>query len=228
MITIGSRQASGLGPVIRSPRTIRKLTNPGSRWARILREHVRHVIFAPNCPKDIVLQVLSVCKSTVNLVAYLVHRRKHNFDSLLDGLPLQRLAMNLGRLLLNHTLLDFTHPVFAHITHLHFNRGDPEQREWPRYSGLASAPRLTHLSFLQHCAAESVFHGALMHCRSLKVLVTLVADAPQGPPTISHDPRFVELPVTNYWTDWEYGARGGEDYWVKAEAVVRERRTTIS
>jgi hypothetical protein len=46
------------------------------------------------------------------------------------------------------------------------------------------------------------------------------------PPVV--DPRVVELSITDYRADWECGARGGEDYWVRAELVIRGRRVRIT
>jgi hypothetical protein len=38
------------------------------------------------------------------------------------------------------------------------------------------------------------------------------------------DPRFVRLVVEDRLTNWEKAARGGEDYWVVASALVKKRR----
>jgi hypothetical protein len=48
--------------------------------------------------------------------------------------------------------------------------------------------------------------------------------------SLSHitDSRFVQLKLPDHWAEWERGARGFDDYWVEAEAVVAERRANIA
>lgn len=42
------------------------------------------------------------------------------------------------------------------------------------------------------------------------------------------DSRLVAMAFIDYTEDWEIGARGGDDYWVRAEAfVARKRRGEI-
>jgi hypothetical protein len=36
------------------------------------------------------------------------------------------------------------------------------------------------------------------------------------------------LKVPDHWAEWERGARGFDDYWVEAEAIVAERRANIA
>jgi hypothetical protein len=90
-------------------------------------------------------------------------------------------------------------------------------------------PQLTHLAVWgTHLPVIDVWQGALMHCPLLKVVVILSSRNYSGgtPPPV--DPRVVELSITDYRADWECGARGGEDYWVRAELVIRERRARIT
>lgn len=42
---------------------------------------------------------------------------------------------------------------------------------------------------------------------------------------IATDLRFVVLLATHRILDWEKGARGGVDYWVRADELVRKRRS---
>jgi hypothetical protein len=39
------------------------------------------------------------------------------------------------------------------------------------------------------------------------------------------DPRSILIFVTRFLVDWEKGATGGEDYWVRAERFIQQRRS---
>ncbi|KAJ7899799.1 hypothetical protein B0H13DRAFT_2664236 [Mycena leptocephala] len=121
------------------------------------------------------------------------------------------------------TLTALTQPCFSRLSHLHLHGGS--DRDWGAWFGLASLPRLTHLSFDRDAAPMAVWSWALIKFPFLEVLVVLCntgsaikIPAPYG--SVGADPRFVHLPVVDYFADWECGARGGEDYWARADAVV--------
>ncbi|KAJ7880466.1 hypothetical protein B0H13DRAFT_2345616 [Mycena leptocephala] len=84
---------------------------------------------------------------------------------------------------------------------------------------------------------ESTVRSALQRCPLLEVLVWLLRDRYRYTPfrydtsqSLSHitDSRFVQLKLPDHWAEWERGARGFDDYWVEAEAVVAERRANIA
>ncbi|KAJ6610646.1 hypothetical protein B0H10DRAFT_2224807 [Mycena sp. CBHHK59/15] len=148
---------------------------------------------------------------------------------LLAALLLQRLSVNLDDLFPGSVWTDFAYPLFAQITHLHLF--DWRSREWDGWSGLARIPRLTHLSFSKIGIADCVCRGALLHCKALEVFAILYSSRfdldDRGPDhaALATDPRLVLLVVRNYWIEWGTGARGGEDYWVRADALVKQRRS---
>lgn len=75
--------------------------------------------------------------------------------------------------------------------------------------------------------AIDVWQGTLIYCPLLKVVVILSSRIYYGgtPSPVVDDARVVELSITDYRADWE---RGGEDYWVRAELLIRERRARVS
>ncbi|KAJ6550231.1 hypothetical protein B0H19DRAFT_1160665 [Mycena capillaripes] len=211
---------------IRRVRNINKLLR--QREASFLRDHVRSVcLFADdpddyffcNYPKDFLPRLLSVCDTIVNLSfrgrGYLVPH--------LGSLPLQRLSVNISYLYHN-TPPTFTQPFFLHVTHFDLydlSWGDT----WP---DLASLAHLTHLSFRHNMIQDSLWQGALTYCPLLEVLVLLSNGRYRTAPPPSSDPRVVALRLVDYHADWELGARGGQDYWIRAEALVKERRAEMA
>ncbi|KAJ6573610.1 hypothetical protein B0H10DRAFT_1964017 [Mycena sp. CBHHK59/15] len=98
------------------------------------------------------------------------------------------------------------------------------------WSGLTLIPQLTHLSFHDDHIPNSVCQSALVHLKSLDVLAIVFSSralldmfVPDHEVFVT-DPRFVLLMVTDPLEDWETGARGGEDYWARADALVKTRR----
>ncbi|KAJ7849875.1 hypothetical protein B0H13DRAFT_1905984 [Mycena leptocephala] len=205
--------------VIRSLRTVQKLIASSSRRAPMLRKHVRHVILSYYCPKDVALKLLSLCNSTVNLV--ITAGRGREILPLLASLPLKRLG--LGAWWIDNVLHGtFTDPTFADITHLHIH--GPDAWSYPSWS-------------IFNCVREFTVRSALQRCPLLEVLVWLLRDRYRYTPfrhdtsqSLSHisDSRFVQLKLSDHWAEWERGARGFDDYWVEAEAVVAERRANIA
>ncbi|KAJ7615960.1 hypothetical protein FB45DRAFT_1035133 [Roridomyces roridus] len=137
--------------------------------------------------------------------------------------PLKRLACNLRRLF---DPVDFTHPIFAHLTHLDmwdFRFG--REVDW---SGLASIPNLTHLAF-SAIQFLPLLPKVLHTCASLRVLLMLVAPHPEGTrlvadPDLAADPRFVWMRRGEYVEDWHFGVLTGVDFWSRAEDWVDQRR----
>jgi hypothetical protein len=168
---------------------------------------------------EFIIDVLSMFDTVVDLVLL----GSRGLLPLLRGLPLQRLAVDLDELFAG-TPPRFTQPLLSHLTHLHLR--DFNSRGWHTWwSSRASIPQLTHLAFWgTHLPVIDVWQGALLQCPFLKVVVIFSSrNYPNGtPPPV--DPRVVELSITDYRADWECGARGGEDYWVRAELVIRGRR----
>ncbi|KAJ7863683.1 hypothetical protein B0H13DRAFT_2070044 [Mycena leptocephala] len=207
---------------------IRKLVN--RKPASFLRQHVRHVCFIGFPSDDIVLQLLSACDAAIDL--NLAFPTSSALISLVENLPLRRLCVDIKR----HTTYHrppprFTLPCFSRLSHLHLYGAD--EGEWATWSGLRSLPCLTHLSFERDAAPVAIWHNALLKCPFLEVLVVLcdagsAIEITTPYESVGADPRFVHLRLADYLADWECGARGGEDYWARADAVVNARRATAN
>ncbi|KAJ6558035.1 hypothetical protein B0H19DRAFT_1149558 [Mycena capillaripes] len=197
---------------------------------KCLRDYTRHVCFVEMPHVDFVTDLLSRCEATVNIAFVNPTPGSHvHLLPIFSTLPLQRLSANLRQLFTSEKAADFAHPLFSRITHLDildFWQSD----DWWDWAGLAQTPQLTHLSSHSRMP-DSTIHGVLKHCRLLEVLVILYPShsgleidvLSRG--SISEDPRFVRLVVTDRLEDWETGARGGEDYWVAAKALVEKARS---
>ncbi|KAJ7661977.1 hypothetical protein DFH06DRAFT_363198 [Mycena polygramma] len=194
---------------------------------KCVRDYTRHVCVVGTGQMDVMIDFLSRCGSVVNVFFVTSAIRWHpNLLPMLDTQPLQRLSANLRQLFSWDHPIDFSHRVFSRITHLDLM--DRRCDDWDTCSGLAQLPCLTHLS--SPAMSDSTIHGALRHCPLLEVLVIVhsqqleLQQAELNFGTVSDDPRFVRLVVTDRLSDWEMGARGGEDYWIKAKALVDRRR----
>ncbi|KAJ7236860.1 hypothetical protein B0H12DRAFT_1327184 [Mycena haematopus] len=138
-------------------------------------------------------------------------------------MPLRRLSTALGDLFPS-VAIDFRHPLFSRITHLQLT-DDMDRAQWEEWRGLAMIPNLTHLAFLLG-KSLSIFQGTLAVCPRLQVLVYLHSswdDSGIGLESLAHDTRFVCLPAPFYYEDWQIGARGGDDFWVRAEKFIAQR-----
>ncbi|KAJ7451506.1 hypothetical protein B0H11DRAFT_2075856 [Mycena galericulata] len=151
---------------------------------------------------------------------------------IIGPLPLKRLHCRLEYLFTPNTQIDFTHPLFSHLTHLELFTGSnlvlPEL-----WSGLALIPCLTHLSFNY----ENFLHLSPMilnTCKFLRVLAFMMVDQSEYPTLIedhpelkdlAKDPRFVQMACCQYIKDWQMGALTGVDYWSRAEEFIAKRKS---
>ncbi|KAJ6562457.1 hypothetical protein B0H19DRAFT_1144600 [Mycena capillaripes] len=141
------------------------------------------------------------------------------------AMPLRRLTTTLADLFFTAGI-DFTHSLFTHITHLEL--GEHINSQWDEWKGLALIPHLTHLAFLFD-RSLSLFHGALAACPVLQVLVLLdmhfisMPDTGMGLESLADDTRFVSLRIPPRAQDWQIGARGGDDFWGRAEKFIAKR-----
>ncbi|KAJ7766668.1 hypothetical protein B0H16DRAFT_1522173 [Mycena metata] len=203
-----------------------------SKPASFLQNAVRHV-FLLNDPdmKDVNQEVLTICSGIVNLVI----DREFDRDLLpiLDTMHLRSLDLYIppmGSLWAHSTL---KHPLFFSITHLSFyqNHADgPEPSKWDNWSRLAALPALTHLCLSEDIS--SIFPEALKECRGLVLAVTLFwtrVEARSANAFVQElaitDARFFVMVTPNAITkEWQLGARGGDDFWVRAERFITRRR----
>ncbi|KAF7346316.1 hypothetical protein MSAN_01859200 [Mycena sanguinolenta] len=201
-------------------------------------EHIRH-LFLPYTVLERetrVARLLAICSGVQDLVLMNtpMPRDLGPFRlGLLAKMPLTRLCVSAKNLFAPGPV-DFTHALFAHVTHLDLL--DEVRGSWDtRWAGLALIPRLTHLAFEISMSGswgwENVIYGALKHCPKLQVLALMWSPwlrdtmrQNQYEDKIGRladsDPRFVIVLQASYTHDWEAGARGGIDAWSRAEQLV--------
>ncbi|KAJ7873185.1 hypothetical protein B0H13DRAFT_2058807, partial [Mycena leptocephala] len=197
--------------------------------ASFFHDYVRHIQIYISDTEEIT-KILSLCDATVSLALY-----APDGPALLPPLStlrVRRLNVWAQALFPDPTARDFSHPFFSQITHLFLLDSDRDG-DWGTWSTLAQMPRLTHLSFYSSRMANSVCRGTLEHCKALEVLAIwcvnqtkLETNIPRRA-ELAYDVRFVMVVVEGvekFLADWESGAQGGEDYWVRAEALVQKRR----
>ncbi|KAF7366319.1 hypothetical protein MSAN_00888100 [Mycena sanguinolenta] len=186
-------------------------------------QHVTNLLISTcdGIPGKYIERLLTRCSSIQNLALILLGRQASLLPSL-SAMPLRRLSIELAHLFPSAGI-HFTHPLFSHITHLQL-RDRLVDAQWDEWRGLASMPNLTHLASLMS-KSPPIFEGALDTCPRLQVLIFLYVEAnPEiGLESLAPDTRFVCMPAPSYYTDWQNGARGGDDFWVRAEKFIAQR-----
>ncbi|KAJ6481931.1 hypothetical protein C8R45DRAFT_1100327 [Mycena sanguinolenta] len=165
--------------------------------------------------------ILANCSAVEDLALIGLHSGLLPF---LSAMPLHRLSAKLAYLFPS-ARIDFTHPLFSRITHLELRDG-LEGARWEQWRGLTTIPNLTHLAFLME-KSLLIFQNTLAACSGLQVLVYLYYHPHPGIGlwALAHDTRFVCIPAPSFYTDWQIGARGGDDFWVRAEKITAQRNS---
>lgn len=199
--------------------------------ARFLKNAVRHVFLAPSF-WEMQKSLLSKCSGILNL--YIDGQLEPHNLPILGEMHLQKLSFSLVP---NVSVWDhsaFYHPIFLSVTHLELfqtHNYSPERPplNWDDWSPLASLPSLTHLCFSE--ALSPLLPHALAECLRLVVGVVAFWDGSHLEDGIDFaagltwsDPRLVVMVISSYMDDWEIGARGGDDFWLRAEAFVFRKR----
>jgi hypothetical protein len=170
--------------------------------------------------------LLSACPGITNL--YLDGHLGLELLPALNRMRLERLALTAP----SSSSLRFDHPMFLSVTHLDLYQEYSGADSWDNWSYLASLPVLTHLSLSPQLSRFNL-PRIVAACPKIQVIVTIFTSSWQPSTflnmlTIS-DARLVLMVVLDYVRDWEAGARGGVDFWARAEEfVARKRRGEIS
>ncbi|KAJ7023273.1 hypothetical protein C8F04DRAFT_1271592 [Mycena alexandri] len=108
---------------------------------------------------------------------------------------------------------------------------DEEQEEESGFNNLSTLPALTHLAFSSQPNPEIV-GNVLRSCPKIQILV--IAFSASEAKTARRYAKFVEnvdgrlvvatATYADYSGDWEMGARGGEDIWVRAEKFIAAKK----
>ncbi|KAJ7185027.1 hypothetical protein C8R46DRAFT_470254 [Mycena filopes] len=199
-----------------------------SKPSTFLQMAVRHLFIGPS-KKDIIRS----CSNTVSL--FIDGRLNTNLLDVLDQTHLQRLHFTLPRSLAGWASATLTRPAFLSLTHLELYQDDEdddlEDVTWSQFSPIASLPSLTHLC-LSEFISSPILSDLVAECPQLVVIVTVwwegafsvdAARSFAASRTLT-DPRVVLMVVGSYIEDWKLGARGGADFWVRAETFVAMKR----
>ncbi|KAJ7622036.1 hypothetical protein FB45DRAFT_926852 [Roridomyces roridus] len=188
----------------------------------VLRDSVHH-LYLDRVSHDVAELVLSSCQNVHDLWLYL-----WDYSSVLDfvgSLPLRRLYCCLEDLFQSEDV-DFTHPIFAQLTHLElFPAAIPTQAVC---NGLALIPNLTHLAVTDQDFLEFI-PDLLQSCKSLRVVILLAENPLDLPELEEHQihERLVLMPCKYYTKDWHMSALVGWDYWARAEEFIARRRSGV-
>ncbi|KAJ7699046.1 hypothetical protein B0H17DRAFT_1049990 [Mycena rosella] len=198
--------------------------------ASFLASAVRHVNFDGNVSLDVVKSILESCPGIVNL-GLGWELGNPTFSPVLGNMRIQRLSANLRELFRRdgESAVDLEHPMFNSVTHLELldDLGTKTEVWMKRLSTLST---LTHLSFsppdgdnlplMQNILAAtpriqvlliSFFFGEEEDARLVAARIKFV------------DARLVVGMYGDYRADWERGARGGDDQWIRADGFVARK-----
>ncbi|KAJ7134054.1 hypothetical protein C8R43DRAFT_1133067 [Mycena crocata] len=210
-------------PIIAPKKALQMLS---SRPPSFFHKHVRHLCCTGLADHELEL-ILKKCTGV--LIISLCHC--YSLDPAFAVLPLlaaitpRRLACRLSPLF-HPAPIDFTHVLFSRLTHLEMVDSDFRTTDWAPWAGLAALPCLTHLAFIE-TGSFPMFTGALTACPHLSVLVVVEFAPDQVDEPLSaafvHDHRFVQLCLAGKLLSWEATAMTGDDHWIKADAIIRDR-----
>jgi hypothetical protein len=119
----------------------------------------------------------------------------------------------------------FQSATFSALTHLDvYSNTHVGSKRWEDWCDLASLPALTHLC-LSECLANLILAQAITECPKLLVAISMDGGShPSDPVFTIGDLRVVVMRVFDHVADWEVGARGGDDLWVRAERFIARKR----
>ncbi|KAJ7636388.1 hypothetical protein FB45DRAFT_1024510 [Roridomyces roridus] len=187
----------------------------------ILRKSVHH-LYLDIIPPDVAKTILSTCDSVRDLWISLRADSESSIVEMAGHLRLRRLYCFIDELFGREAPIDFTLPLFSHLTHLElFCIHERDRSQW---LGIATIPRLTHFAF-DEVSLLPLVATLLQRSRSLRVLIMCYGTLEGHPETelLRQDMRFVQMASFLSTEDWRAGALGGSDYWVRAEELIAGR-----
>jgi hypothetical protein len=188
---------------------------------------IRHVVLdaVSGWPPQDLGECLQDCTGIIGLAALIPSTHPWLLPAL-GQIQARRLYIFLEHLFRDLTI-DLTHPMFASVTHFDVfdNVGASDD---PIHSQFSLLPSLTHLC-LNDDIPSHVLQTVLADCGTLRVLANLFSSYRRGdaeaiarnPPVA--DRRFVVVIWEDYWADWERGARGGKDFWARADDFMAQK-----
>ncbi|KAF8205455.1 hypothetical protein K438DRAFT_1817870, partial [Mycena galopus ATCC 62051] len=201
-----------------------------SKPTSFLHDHVRTLALT-RVPSDSAALILSRCTGVLCLAMFQTAPPNLSMLPLVAAMALRYISADVDRLF-GLPGIDFGHSIFASLSHLDLFEA-PASESWP--TDICRLPRLTHLSFnLDDTHRQNIgftsFRTILTDCKSLEVLVLIFSEESDQEDFDQHqyfslDSRSVTMVVNEFLEDWERGATGGVDYWVRAEIFIEKRRS---
>ncbi|KAF7367965.1 hypothetical protein MSAN_00861700 [Mycena sanguinolenta] len=199
--------------------------------ASILQNGVRHMYiqtFHTGGSIDTYKNLLAACSRCMNLA--IDGQVEGEFVGVLDKMRPRALAFTVPEGFFAPDSRGFTHPLFLSVTHLDLYHGVGLESNWEPWSGLASLPALTHLA-LSHPIAGGILSRVVAECPRLSIVaVPMFAWEQEIAVDLAGNLGFSDARVAvivlseAYEVDWELGARGGDDFWARAQTFINLKR----
>ncbi|TFK64839.1 hypothetical protein BDN72DRAFT_962957 [Pluteus cervinus] len=210
---------------------------PDATWFEANGKYIRHLLWRQSIQQ--LPPLLSFCPNIENMAIW-VNSNSNVIPALLPALSnlrLRRLSINIYALYSDtpFTIAHAREPMFQNLTHLDVLNSC---FTWDLFQGFAELPRLTHITFSDN-VADVIIQNLSQKCDGLRVIIVLESLEHETGDTKGFvreteyfragidDPRVVGL-TCEYEGDWELGAEGKDDMWVKAEEIVDKRRAAKS
>ncbi|KAK7038317.1 hypothetical protein R3P38DRAFT_2905605 [Favolaschia claudopus] len=197
--------------------------------ACFFQDRVRSLVLS-GLEDGIVARILSLCTRVSHLALFGISTEPA-WLSMIAEMPLLEISSSIDGFF-TPLGVDFHHPLFNTLSHLDLFEA-PASAGW--VDVLCSLPRLTHLSFNSDTSLENVsFREILAKGTSLQVLVLVVGSIQEIESEdypfseyryFADDCRSVIMLVEDCLRDWEIGAIGGENYWIRAQNFIQKRRS---
>ncbi|TFK64836.1 hypothetical protein BDN72DRAFT_846246 [Pluteus cervinus] len=213
---------------------------PSVAWFKDHGGYIRHLLWGlsfgrTDTERASLVTILELCPNLQEFALW-VNPNDNDVSSLqpvLSKLSLRRLSINPLALFSVPRFLDIhaQHLMFRSVTHLDLLQ---DAKAWEEISGLAALPSLTHLA-LSDGITYSIISDVVRWCDRLKVIVVVVQASVDSSEDEDKDSAVLTSIETGcddlrvvafecaFVRDWELGATGGRDIWVKAEEVVEKR-----
>ncbi|KAJ7628260.1 hypothetical protein DFH06DRAFT_1226633 [Mycena polygramma] len=204
-----------------------------NKSAQFLQNAVRHLFFDTSNSsegKEKDLDMLRKCTGATNI--YINGPSDPRLISILDKMRLQKLSFFFGNNP-DRPLSTLQSPLFRSVTHLELycqaDAHDLLPLVWQEWSHIASLPAVSHLCLSSRFHNDVLPH-VLAECPRISIVIAAFWFPSEEPDAVElagsatiRDDRGVVMVIPDYQTDWEIGARGGADFWARAEEFISRK-----
>ncbi|KAJ7083279.1 hypothetical protein C8R43DRAFT_1142724 [Mycena crocata] len=196
-----------------------------SRPAMFFHDHVHHLLCVNTIDAELEL-ILRKCSGAQDVCFVNCGYTDAALLPMLTAMALRRLDTPL-KLLFYPAVIDLSHSLFARLTHLCLHTSYVYRVDWLSGAGLATLPCLTHLAFaLSGPDCQEIIADALTQCVQLSVFhINHVTESIS--PASARDNRVVQILVEDFIEEWQAEVMAKDGYWGRAEAIVRQRQSTV-